>query len=32
MLMKVNERQKNIEVGQVSRKMAAKHLKETIKR
>ncbi|XP_036960629.1 cilia- and flagella-associated protein 74 isoform X2 [Acanthopagrus latus] len=33
MLMKeVNDRQKNIEAGQASRKMAAKHLKETIKR
>ena len=33
MLMKeVNDRQKNIEAGQASCKMAAKHLKETIKR
>ncbi|XP_073326821.1 cilia- and flagella-associated protein 74 isoform X2 [Pagrus major] len=33
MLMKaVNERQKNIEAGQANRRMAAKHLKETIKR
>lgn len=33
MLMKeVSERQKNTEAGQASRKMAAKHLKETIKR